>query len=180
MSKIIGICGSPRQNGNSEMVLNLLSTELLKIGVEFENILLSCTDIKMCKGCLSCEDYRDCPLKDDTRLIFDKMVRADVIVFATPSYFDNIPGLLKNFLDRSNLIVNNLKGKKVVIIVVGQADEKSRLSAAKAIKSYCDITSMEVIDEKTFQTRRIGDLIKDETAKEELYDISKLIIASLN
>jgi len=179
MAKVLGICGSPRKNGNSEIALNMLFAECQKNGVETEKILLSCADIKMCKGCLSCEDNADCPLKDDAMLIFDKMLNSNVIVFSTPSYFDNITGLLKNFLDRSNLIVNNLKGKKVAIIVVGQADETSRLSAIKAMKSYCDITDMEVIEGITFQTREIGDLVKNDIAERKLCDIAKKIIANV-
>jgi multimeric flavodoxin WrbA len=107
------------------------------------------------------------------------MLNSEVIVFSTPSYFDNITGLLKNFLDRSNLIANDLKGKKVVIIVVGQADETSRISAVKVMRSYCDITQMVVVEEKTFQTREIGDLLKNDSAERELRDISMKIIANV-
>ena len=178
MTQILGICGSPRANGNSEFALNTFLSYFGTAEEKVDTVLLSSSEIRMCIGCLNCEDKGMCPLSDDMAEISKKMKTSDIIVFSSPSYFDNIPGVFKNFIDRTNLIIEELKDKKVVILIVGQADENSRLAAASVLKSYCDIAGMEVIGEITFSGRDIGDLSQDESVVNQIEDLAKRVCES--
>jgi len=97
--KITAICGSPRK-GNSYSVLKSIKNHYPDIDVKI--IMLGKADIKMCKGCYGCvlKGERFCPLKDDRDMIVKQMLDADGVIFASPTYAAQVPGILKNFIDR--------------------------------------------------------------------------------
>ncbi len=111
------INGSPRV-GNTDYVMESVSR-----GLEAgnETVKLRDLDIRHCNGCLACEKDGKCPIDDGMQGLYEKMENADILVIGTPNYFDNVPGLLKDFIDRTNTFHNSTKlsGKKVVFIVVG-------------------------------------------------------------
>ena len=53
--------------------------------------------------------------------IYRKLEESEAILFASPNYYGNMPGLLKNFIDRMNpyYFSEKMKGKSVGIIGVG-------------------------------------------------------------
>ena len=72
--KIIGISGSPRR-GNTEWMLKTLIQEAAKNGAEVELLLLRKMDVRMCRGCLTCEEGgKDrtgiCKIKDDMTEVY--------------------------------------------------------------------------------------------------------------
>ena len=96
----------------------------LKI-VDDEFISLSRQDIKYCLGCNACskelESY--CVLNDYiTNNVYDKIIKSENIILASPLYMSQISGLLKNFIDRLNPFYNHnlLKNKTIYLILVGQ------------------------------------------------------------
>jgi putative sterol carrier protein len=71
-------------------------------GAETEVIYLKDLEIKHCIGCFTCwiKTPGVCVHKDDMPAILDKMVQAEVIVYATPLYVFTVSGLMKDFMDR--------------------------------------------------------------------------------
>ncbi|MHA1791157.1 MAG: flavodoxin family protein [Promethearchaeota archaeon] len=108
--KIVGIMGSPRKNGASARMLDLFFSEIEKINPEaiLEKIALVDYKILHCTGCDICLKA-SCPLdkEDDYPKIQEKLLEADAIVISTPNYFMNVPGLLKDFIDRSRRMKMN-------------------------------------------------------------------------
>ena len=96
MIKIIGICGSPRK-GNNEILLNEALKSAEKAGAKTDLIYLREKKIEMCDGCCECDTTKKCHLKDNMNDIINKIKKSDGIIFATPTYFDDINGLMKNF-----------------------------------------------------------------------------------
>lgn len=66
-----------------------------------EKVFLTEKQIGYCRGCGVCNTTHVCVQKDDMAEILDKMVKADVIVLATPVYFYTMDGQLKTFIDLS-------------------------------------------------------------------------------
>jgi len=95
MGKVLLINGSNRL-GNCYYLLNKLSQELNNNDL----LMLKDKNILFCKGCLACYSLKHCIIDDDINDIIDKVVNADLIIFAVPNYFDNVSGLFKNFIDR--------------------------------------------------------------------------------
>lgn len=100
--KVIAICGSPRKNGNTEIMLKEMLKGAQNKGAKTELIRLAGKYIKCCVGCLGEKNdcYYPCRIKDDLGKIYEKMISADIIVLGTPIYYCNVSGLLKNFMDR--------------------------------------------------------------------------------
>ncbi|MCK5412982.1 MAG: flavodoxin family protein [Candidatus Pacebacteria bacterium] len=119
--KIVAVCGSPRK-GNTEFILKRVLTQAEKSEINTDLILLRNQRIEFCDGCLSCDSSFVCNKRDDMQMVCSKLEDADLIIFGSPTYFDNVTGMMKNFIDRLNIYVENkkLRDKKVAIINVGQ------------------------------------------------------------
>jgi multimeric flavodoxin WrbA len=105
--KIIGINGSPRREGNTSRMLATLFETLHEEGVETELVQVGGTDIRGCRSCYACIRNKDskCSTKDDVfNGIFEKMIEADGMVLASPTYFADITPELKALIDRSGFI----------------------------------------------------------------------------
>ena len=78
-----------------------------------------------------------------------KLTPTSVIIFGSPNYFDNISGMLKVFIDRSNPVGvdRRLKNKKMTAVVSGCKNlDESAKHAVNAIKNYAKIQQMEFLD----------------------------------
>lgn len=116
--RALGISGSARsdndmaaEKSNSEFLLQVALDELKTNGVETELIALRNYDIKYCKACYSttnnqchfpCSCYqRDTPIADDmSNFLYNKILEADIIIFATPVNNFKISTLMATFIDR--------------------------------------------------------------------------------
>ncbi len=102
--KVLAIIGSPRRKGNTYQVVEEVKSKILNYdrNIDFQYLFLKDHHIMMCTGCFVCiaQGEDKCPLKDDCKLIADKMRDAQGIIFAAPTYAMGVPGLMKNFIDR--------------------------------------------------------------------------------
>jgi multimeric flavodoxin WrbA len=105
--KIVAINGSPKgKDSNTHVLVNAFLRGAQTAGAETVNIFLSDYEIKHCNGCLVCwfRGPGQCVISDDMLKIFLLLGDADIIVFATPVYFENISGMLKVSMDRMVMI----------------------------------------------------------------------------
>lgn len=103
MKKIVAILGSPRKQETAKILSWVEDYFKTKNDVEFSTIFLPDQEIKMCKGCFAClskgEEF--CPLSHDQAIsIFQHMLDADGVIFATPVYSLQVTAYMKNLLDR--------------------------------------------------------------------------------
>lgn len=100
--KVLIISTSPRKNGNSEALSDAFMNGAKDGGNTVEKISLYDKTIGFCKGCLACQKTGRCVIHDDADTIAQKMLHADVLVFATPIYYYEMSGQMKTMLDRAN------------------------------------------------------------------------------
>lgn len=100
--KVLIISTSPRKNGNSETLSDAFLKGAADGGNTVEKISLYDKTIGFCKGCLACQKTGHCVIHDDADTIAQKMLSADVLVFATPIYYYEMSGQMKTMLDRAN------------------------------------------------------------------------------
>lgn len=100
--KVLIISTSPRKNGNSEALADAFLKGAVDGGNTPEKISLYDKAIGFCKGCLACQKTGRCVIHDDADMIAQKMLTADVLVFATPIYYYEMSGQMKTMLDRAN------------------------------------------------------------------------------
>ena len=100
MTKVVGIVGSPRKNGNTEFLVKTCLDKISESGIETELITLAGKDINFCIGCDSCKKTNECFQKDDMVQLTKKVKDAEGIIMSSPVYFGDMTGLAKTFIDR--------------------------------------------------------------------------------
>ena len=163
--KILGICGSPRKGNTHWMIKTILDATKQ----EYEIIFLSEKNIRPCLGsnCKKCHKSHRCKQEDDIKEIHKKILEANRLVLGSPTYFDNVSGIMKNFMDRclpfcSYLFSKELKGKKTALVAVGnfkeylelnkngnskwaKEEKRSVLICLKALENFSRIIGLNII-----------------------------------
>jgi multimeric flavodoxin WrbA len=102
--KVIGIVGSPRVNGNTELLTAHALKAIAEDGLETGLISLAGLDIRSCTACMACQKEERCSIKDDLFPIYLKMKEADGIILASPVYYGSATALMKAFMERTGYI----------------------------------------------------------------------------
>jgi multimeric flavodoxin WrbA len=117
--KVVGIVGSPRLGGNTEVLTRIALEEVKKQGLETELVSLAGKKIEPCDGCRSCSKTGKCHIKDDFNSIYKKMVEADGIILATPVYYGaatpQIASLISRFYGTRRKPLKNKVGGPIVV-----------------------------------------------------------------
>lgn len=98
MNALVMNC-SPVRNGATAEIVNIVS-ECLKDRYEVKAICIDDFDIGFCRGCRTCHSTAKCFQYDDLNKVIAQFEWADVIVSVAPSYWADIPGQFKAFIDR--------------------------------------------------------------------------------
>ena len=102
--KAIAIVGSPRKNGNTEMLARHTLKAISEEGLDTELVSLAGLNILPCNACMVCRDEEKCPLDDDLFPLYTKIKEAEAIILASPVYFGSATAQLKAFMDRAGYI----------------------------------------------------------------------------
>ena len=130
MKKVLIIAGSPRKDGNSDILAGQFAIGALEAGNEVEIVYLREKKISYCIGCLVCQTKGECFQKDDANSLLPKMMEADVVCFTCPVYYYSVCGQMKVFLDRMNPLYSKLKDKDFYYMVTAQDDDHAQLDRA--------------------------------------------------
>ena len=98
--KVLGIMGSPRRQSNTEILLDKALEGAKEAGAEVEKVLISKLRISPCLEIYACSKDGNCNIKDDMQTLYDKLLEADHIVFASPIFFYGITSQAKAVIDR--------------------------------------------------------------------------------
>ena len=100
--KVVTILGSPRKKGNSNTIAMAFNETAHSLGAEVQTFFLNKMNYKGCQGCGACKLKAErCVVKDDLSQVLDAIYEADIVVVASPVYFYDVSGQLKNFVDRT-------------------------------------------------------------------------------
>jgi multimeric flavodoxin WrbA len=98
--RVLGIMGSPRRQSNTEILLDKALEGAKEAGAEVEKVLVSKLRISPCLETYACFKDGNCSIKDDMQTLYDKLLEADHIVFASPIFFYGITSQAKAVIDR--------------------------------------------------------------------------------
>ena len=114
----IGINGSPRKGGNTQMLVNTVLDTLSGKGWEAEFVQLGGETIRGCQACSKCFKSKDgkCAFQDDCfQGIYDKIMKADAVIVGSPTYYSDVTAEVKALCDRTGYVSlangRALKGK---------------------------------------------------------------------
>jgi len=117
--KIVGIVGSPRRNGNTEIMVDEVLAGAKEAGAEIDKIILNELNISPCQACGSCSQTGICKINDDMQIVNEKLKESSVFVYGTPVYYWGPTAQFKAFMDR--LLATSkqgiIKDKKVILVI---------------------------------------------------------------
>lgn len=101
---ILVINGSPKgENSNSLQLTNAFIEGVSgRVETVVHRLNLAAMNIGACKGCFVCWNKTPgmCCMDDDMSMAIDEELWADIIIWSFPLYYYNVPGILKNMIDR--------------------------------------------------------------------------------
>ena len=121
--KVIALQGSPRKKGNTAKVLGWVEDDLRSMGHEVESIYLNSKNIKGCLACAKCKEEPQkigCVQKDDALEIFEKILDAQLVIFASPLYFWGFTAQIKALIDRTYCLYTRFHEPDHASLVDGQ------------------------------------------------------------
>ncbi len=120
--KVLGIAGSPRRGGNTDLLLTEVMKGAASKGAETKTIVLDELTFAYCQHCDSCLKTGKCKIKDDMQMIYQELEQSDVIVLASPIQFMGITAQMKAMIDRCQ----SLWARKYVLKIPPLGDRKPR------------------------------------------------------
>lgn len=139
MKKVLILSGSPRKNGNSDILCDEFMKGALSSGNEVTKIRVAEKNVGYCRACYACKNSGKCVIDDDMADILQKMIDADVIVLASPVYFYSIDAQLKAVIDRTVARWLEVKNKEFYYIVTAADKEAASAETTLAcFRGYAD------------------------------------------
>lgn len=191
--KIIGIAGSPRKGGNSEILLDTVLNSAAEAGSEIKKISVRDLEFKPCIGCGNCEKTGLCVFKDDMPQLIAEVMEADVVILASPMYFMNVPGKMKSFIDRFQTVWskkyilkqplrNDDRKRTGIVIGVGGTGVKDLFDGFNILaKVYFHILEMEFDQEHSIYFRKVenrGEIKENDSAISDAVALGKYLAGS--
>lgn len=182
-ASLIALIGSLRKGGNTDTLV----TEMLKAAeggdLKTDKIYLMDQEIRPCTLCNSCRqhDRPPCIINDDFNQIIQKIQNADTVIFSTPTYWKNVSGLLKLFMERCySLFDQEWKNPKIggkhaaLVICCGSNDVETNtgplVNSLEGFLNWCDVS---VVDKVVAVALDKGDILKNPEAMNHAVQIGK-------
>ena len=172
---VLAISSSPRHNGNSFLLAEAALKGVQETGHATELVYLD--DylkgfLRDCRQCRNAEGY--CTINDNfERLLKDKFLKADAVVFATPLYWYGISGQLKTFFDRifcyiaasypaATEVIDGLCGKRIALMLSSEETYVGApLGVLHEIQEYARYTHSSFVGVVHGFGNRRGDVLQD-------------------
>lgn len=138
LKDVLAIVGSPRREGNCDLLCEEFLHGALDAGHSTLKIYLQEQRIGTCMACYGCRGTRECVQKDDMAALLEKMVHADVIVLATPVYFYAMSGQLKTMIDRTLPRYREIADKEFYFIATAAAGKRLMERTVDGLRGFTD------------------------------------------
>ncbi len=102
--RVLGMSGSPRRGGNTDLLLAQVMKGAKSKGAEVKTIVLNDLEITPCQHCDACFEAGVCRIKDDMQMVYAEMEKADRIVLASPVHFLGLTAQAKAMVDRGQAL----------------------------------------------------------------------------
>ncbi len=153
--KVLGIAGSPRRDGNTDLLLAEVMKGAASKRAEVKTIILDDLKIDPCQHCDTCLVKGKCKIPDDMQMVYGELEKADRIVLASPVHFMGVTAQMKAMIDRCQALwarkyvlkiplLGNGRERKGLFISVGGRKPDSlfepSLATIKSLFRVLDIT----------------------------------------
>ncbi len=185
--KVLGILGSPRVGGNSDILLKEALAGAKETGAKVEKIILSRKRILGCLDCTKCNETGLCVIKDDMVEIHRKILNADALIHSVPLYFWAMTSQMKAYLDRwcaffdgnwswHKAYAPKMKGKRIGLITVcGDPNPHTADPIVHSFRETCKAFGLQLLAPLQVSAAGKGEVDKNEKVKREAYELGRKI-----
>ncbi len=190
-SKVLGISGSPRRRGNTEILLEKALEGASSLGVEAEKVAVCELRFEPCRECGGCAATGICVVGDDMQMVYEKIARADGIVIASPLFFGSITAQLKGMIDRFQCAwiakyalkrpISMSRKKRGAFICAGGSGKKELFDSAKKVIQIF-FTTLDIEYARELFCPRVeakAEILKNGKALAEAYEIGRNIATGI-
>ena len=185
--KVLGIMGSPRIKGNTDLLLEEALKGAKSQGAEVEKIVVDKLKIAPCKEYLGCFKDGNCVIRDDMDEIYPKLLGADVVIIASPMFFYGVSSQAKALIDRcqalwarKHILKQSLpnSGRKGAFIAVGATKGKRLFEGAiLTVKYFFEAIGVEYADELLIRgVDARGEIKEHPIALSDAFELGKRVI----
>jgi len=178
--KVVGINGSPRMGGNTEILIKKVFDVLEREGIDTELINLADRKIEPCDACRYCrKNIGKCHIQDDFAPILEKMLEAEGVILGSPVYVGSVTAQMKAFMDRTGYMARGMQTpflRKVAgaVVVARRAGHNFTLMQ---LLQFFNLFGMIIAGSAQYWNiafgREKGDVIKDEEALKTIKDFAE-------
>lgn len=174
--KVVAFNGSARKGGNTAILVERVAEELEKEGIATEMVQLAGEKIRGCTACRGCIENKDrrCTIEDDVvNDCIAKMIEADGIILASPTYFADISAEMKALIDRAGFVarVNGEIFRRKVGAAVVAVRRAGAIHAFDSINHFFFISQM-IVPGSSYWNVGLGlakgDVLEDEEGLETM------------
>ena len=186
--KAVCILGSPKPKGNTATILDEIERPLIEQGFEVIRHCLGERNICFCTGCVSCFESGQCVQNDDVHMIISDLIESSLVIVASPSYWGDVTGQMKVFIDRCTPYCNarhtdrisesTVKGVAVAVRAGRSKEENENL--VKTIEHFLGHLNIPLISKFTVESVDTEeDLIEKPEILSAAYNFGKNLIMLL-
>jgi len=187
---VLGIFGSPRKGGNTELLLEEALRGAEKEGAVVERLHVATVHITPCTECLQCLQKGECVIQDDMQKIYPKLLDSDIIILASPIFFYGITAWAKALVDRSQALwarkyvlkdpslgKEGKRRKGFLISVGGTKGQKVFEGAILTAKYFFDVLNADYVGELVFRNMDAkGDILKQPDALRQAFESGRKLV----
>ena len=157
--RVLGIVGSPRKDGNTEILMREVLKAAREAGCETDVFLMSGKQVAPCDACGSCFKVGACVVRDDMQELYDLMGQANAIVFGSPVYFGGVSAQMKAVMDRTFAFLGRRALKDKVAGALAVTRRVGAINARSLLYSFCIAHGMIVAGGAIGYGREPGDVL---------------------
>jgi multimeric flavodoxin WrbA len=189
--KIIAFLGSPREEGNTDLLLREAIKGAEESGFSVRTFTLNTMDILPCQNCGGCEETGTCIYEDDMSQIYDAIRTADRIIVASPIFFFGLSAQTKAMVDRCQAfwcekyllkkpIDAGPHGRKGLLLLVGGMKKEIGIQCGEATtKAFFRTISVPEHTVKGFLgVDAKGEILKHPTALRDAYEAGRQLVST--
>ncbi|MCX6681413.1 MAG: flavodoxin family protein [Methanoregula sp.] len=177
---VLGISGSMRKEGNTSQLIKLVLERCELAGIKTEFISLAGKKIHPCLGCEKCKEQKWCVIEnDDWDAVIRRVLECEVLIIGSPTYYYDVCGHLKNFIDRTYSLYHDhkLAGRKGVAVAVCASKGANRtIETLEGFLSTHEFSSLGWIKGTGYEE---GAVLRDKDAVYKAHQIGDKIVRLL-
>jgi len=183
MRKILGVVGSPRKNGNTDILVSRILDGARDAGAAVKKVFLGDLSIRECDGCHACWKTERCAKDDDMQALYAKIIGSDLIIFGTPVYWYGPTALMTGFIDR--FVYFNcpatrakIRGKGAFLAIPFEEDDPATAAPLESVFRK-SLAYLEMVLLGTILAPGVGgkgDILKKPDLLEEAYRLGRSLV----